>query len=143
MGKNQYKKEYLSEYRYLIFEVERETEKAGYWRDKAYNLKSPTLEITGVKNTGTKVIPLHEYLDIAKHCAELARKAENKRIEIESCIDKLDDPVHRIVLKLKYIDGKSFYEISIKIERSIRQVMRLHGRALEELTIPEDGIKCH
>lgn len=48
-------------------------------------------------------------------------------------VDRIADPDERRVLMLRYVDGKSWVEISMTIPCSERSVYYLHGRALGSL----------
>lgn len=53
--------------------------------------------------------------------------------EAMAYIDKLTNPLQIQVIYLRYLQSKSWAEISIETGRDLRQVFRLHGRALAEL----------
>ena len=60
---------------------------------------------------------------------EIDRLVEIKA-EIESKIFQLNDGMYREVLRLRYLEGKTFEQISVDLNYSWRQTCRLHGRAL-------------
>ena len=60
---------------------------------------------------------------------EIDRLVEIKA-EIESKIFQLNDGRYREVLRLRYLEGKTFEQISVDLNYSWRQTCRLHGRAL-------------
>ena len=73
-----------------------------------------------------------------KH-AELLERYQRKTIElaaamlaIEEAIEVLD-PTERMLMRLYYIDGLTWEEVSYEINYSWRQVHRIHRRALEKL----------
>lgn len=66
---------------------------------------------------------------------EKATKADHKiKAEVLAAIMKLNNPAHRRLLILRYINGHKFEEIAVKMNYSWRQTCRIHGRALVEMT---------
>lgn len=55
------------------------------------------------------------------------------KAEVLSGIMKLSDSRHRKILRLRYVDGKTFEEIAVEIKYSWKQTMRLHGAALAKM----------
>lgn len=65
---------------------------------------------------------------------ELALEAENAKLAAEKAmaiIAAMEEPTHRTVLHLRYIDGLGWETIAKKMNYDRRWVMRLHGRALQ------------
>lgn len=60
--------------------------------------------------------------------------------EIRRYIDGIKNSNERLLLRLRYLDFKEWYEIAQTMHYSVRNVHRLHGKALKKL---EDGTKCH
>lgn len=70
-------------------------------------------------------------------------KADTKRLQDELAtvrfmINSLDNYQERIVLNYRYINGKTFEEIAVKMSYDIRQITRIHGRALAKLVKLEE-----
>lgn len=81
--------------------------------------------------TGTK--DPHKFDRIAELESMIDKEIDNLvavKAEIESAIFKLSDGRYREVLRLRYIEGKTFEQISVDLNYSWRQTCRLHGRAL-------------
>lgn len=55
--------------------------------------------------------------------------------QIEAAIDALPDGRQRLLLRLRYIDGRTWEQIAVRMALDYRWVLRLHGRALEQLAI--------
>ena len=66
---------------------------------------------------------------ILERTDELART----KAEIIKAINRLPDSRQRMVLLSYYIDGKTWEQTAVELNYSWRQVMRLHGRALQEI----------
>lgn len=137
-GKYREKKQWLLRYSELMREIERESETARFWRDKANLLSGPRFEITGVKSThkeGTADY-IVKFLDLANECERLANDAEKSKDEIVSAINELENPDHRQVLTMRYIDGLEFIEIAQELGYSLDWVWRLHRAALKKVNCP-------
>lgn len=68
-------------------------------------------------------------LEIDRAVDELIRT----KAEVLSGIMKLEDGRHRKILRLRYIDGKTFEEIAVDIKYSWKQTRRLHAAALVKM----------
>lgn len=53
---------------------------------------------------------------------------------IEAAVDMLEDPMDRALVRYKYIDGLTWDEVCEAIHYELRQVHRIHRRALERLS---------
>lgn len=63
------------------------------------------------------------------------REAQEREHEVENFINKLEDPAHRLILKLRYLDTLSWPNVNRQLScggvfYSDRQIYRLHGDAL-------------
>ena len=131
-------RQWLSRYRELIDEIERETREAHYWEDKAVSLSSSKLSFAPKsKRLVSMQDYVAEFLDLASHCAELGKQAQAAKDEINKALESLEEPSHRTVLRMKYIDGMTFQQIADRLHYSKRQIQRIHGRALKHVT------QCH
>ena len=68
------------------------------------------------------------YLDTIKN-AELLRK------DIENSINNVNDSILRELLIEKYILGKTLEQIAFNLNYSVRQIERLHKKAIEIITL--------
>ncbi len=55
--------------------------------------------------------------------------------DIERAIHTLQDETLRLLLRYRYINGWTWERIAIKMSYSYMQICRLHGRALELITL--------
>jgi DNA-directed RNA polymerase specialized sigma subunit len=63
-------------------------------------------------------------------------KAEGQVVAIEKAIQSLDSPAERLVMRLRYLEGRSWASVVTKLSLegySERQVYYIHGAALEKL----------
>lgn len=131
-------RQWLSRYQELMEEVEREYKKAHYWEDKALGLSPTRLSHTPkIRKLMDPTDYIVEFLDLAKHCAELGDEAEKAKNEIQEVISAIDNLSYRRVLEKKYIDNLNYQQIANELHYSKRQILRIHGKALKHVT------KCH
>lgn len=139
-GKYQDKKRWLRRYSEHVHEIEREIESEMYWRERALSLSTrPIGLISGNGTGGGMEACVVKYLEIADHCKELADKADKAKDEIYQAINELQDQDHREILKMRYIDGLDFDEMSEKLDYSLGWLYHLHGDALKKLEIKHDN----
>ena len=87
-----------------------------------------------VENSVVKIMALEEEIN-----AEIDRLVEVHR-EIRVAIERLSSPHERLILRERYINDMAWEDIADNLNYSVRQVTRLHGRALKsfaKVTAPE------
>ena len=71
-----------------------------------------------------------------EECIEEYNKKEiklyNKQLEIENCINNLE-PIERVVMRMRYIDGCKWEEICYKIHYEWRKTHYIHKEALKKI----------
>lgn len=72
-------------------------------------------------------------LDFERDMEDQVRELIELKKEIMAQIDKLDQAEYIQLLYLRYLEFKTWEEISVKMNFSYRYVLKLHGRALQEL----------
>ena len=73
---------------------------------------------------------------------DIDRLVELKR-EIMGVIKKLDDPVDRYLLSMRYICGKDWEEIADAMNYHIRTIYKVHDRAIQKMENLLERIKLH
>ena len=68
-------------------------------------------------------------LDLTKDLEEYLRELKRKQIEIETKIDKLEQP-YKNILYFRYIKGYNLTEVSNEIDEEYDYTRKLHGTAL-------------
>lgn len=83
--------------------------------------------------TGDKVSnAVIRYVDKEKEIDAMIDELVDLKHKITGEIEKLSDPRHVELLFLRYVQCKTFEEIAVHMGYSWRQVLRLHGSALQE-----------
>lgn len=134
-------KEYLNQALYLDRDIQSRIDELASL--KAVLLSSPKLvedKVQSSSNNSTddtyiKIIQLEE--SINKQIDDLV----SLKVEISTKIDSLSSRLHRVILREKYINMKTFDEIANQIPCALRQVHRYHGDALLEFR--NLVTKCH
>lgn len=63
------------------------------------------------------------------------REICNKYMLIERTIDSCEEPMHRTILRLRYISGMEWEKVCVAINYEWRQTHRLHKEALESVMV--------
>lgn len=123
------------------------------WLQRAWNIEKEIQELEErrmtVRNEILRITPSYEYRGnqtfhsgnckeakyikliefsqrIDKHIEELYKV----KTEIDKAIDKVPNSKLRRLLKLRYIDFKTWEDIADEMNYALRHIMRLHGKAL-------------
>ena len=117
-------KEYLMRYR----------ESMDRTKEIAQHLQELKAEAIKLKDHTGKSIALDDaverYIDACNSAAAELNALAAKRAEILGCIDSVQSKTQRAVLYQRYIIGYSWERIAVEMNYCIRQVQRIHGRAL-------------
>lgn len=133
---NQEKKAWLMRYRTAEAETERLWEEIARTRAQAEGV---TAQLSGLPRGGSGKDRLQRAVELLEDaCGKLVgriEEAQRIKAEIEAAIDRLPDERQRLLLRLRYIDGRMWEQIAVGMALDYRWVLRLHGRALEQLAI--------
>lgn len=78
---------------------------------------------------------LAKIIEYEEQAERLTKRYIELYIEIEKAIAAVSDPVLREVLERRYLLYQKWEEIAEAMHRDLRWVYRLHGKALQQLTI--------
>lgn len=139
---NERKKEYLRKYRSSVRRVKSIEEEIERLRmDKMF----PSVVNDDMPH-GNEQKDLSDYVVLLDEQIEKLKKERYNRIKLYSdimdSIRELEDDIEQDVLKMKYIDGKSFEEIAVELGYTYRHVTRIHGNALFNFKINNDVLLC-
>ena len=79
--------------------------------------------------------------ELALEIENRARELDAVKAEILRAINRVPDGLCRIVLLERYLNMKSFERVAVDNSISIRNVWRIHGRALQAVEVINDGKK--
>lgn len=125
-------------YRALVREIGQLEEQLIALESAMYSPKIPHLTQTpvspGRRCDMADIVARHMELEAKYRESLAARKAQ--QLAIERALDSLEDPGERLVMRYRYIEGRSWTFIIAELAPmgySERQVYRLHGYALMKL----------
>lgn len=136
---NQEKKEILQQYRLAEMEEQRLEHEIERWRSRAERMTAGYSKAPAGGGDGRSMEHTLERLgELAVELTQQRDKLIRLRREIGAAIDTVPDARLRELLRLRYIEGLSFERIAVSMDYSWRQVIRLHGVALNEVVM-----ECH
>ena len=128
---NQEKKAWLLQYRRLHARIDRMEREKSRWIERATQISATSDGMphgSGVSdrvgNTAAKIADLTAEIN-----REIDRLVDLRR-EIEKTISAVQDDTLRELLRFRYIDGRTFEEVAVRMHYSYQWVCILHGRAL-------------
>lgn len=126
-------KTWLRSYRYLKSEAERLEEELAEWRSKAEKM---TRELSGMPSGsggGDKVPACVEKIwELERKLSAKLSDAVEQRQAIERAIESLPDKKKQL-MRYRYIDGMKWEKVAVEMNMEYRWVLRIHGRALQEI----------
>ena len=133
---NQEKKKWLLEYRKLEQNIERDMEELQRLESRAEKITSMVSDMPKGSQQGDSLQrSVEKICELKVSLNQRIDAAVEKRKEIETVIETLEDKTLQLLLRYRYIDGMTWEQIAVKMRYDYRWVLRLHGRALERLTI--------
>jgi len=133
---NQEKKQYLRRYQTINADINQMCEELSEWRTKATKI-TPTISDMPKSDGGENRLQ-----GAVDHIVEIESKINARidelvqaREEVMQVIEAVDDPKLRLILKHRYINGGKWEQIAVDLGYDYRWLLRLHGQALNKLTI--------
>ena len=133
---NQEKKQYLLQYRNNESEISRTIEELTRWESRARRVTSGWSDLSsGTSNQGDRIqMCVEKFIEMQNKLAEQIDRGVALREDIEKAIGAVADDRLRLLLRYRYIDGYTWERIAVEMHYSWRQVVRMHGKALEEMS---------
>ena len=134
-------REYLEGIRELNEQIDAHVEELNRMRAQAEAIRSPGFEehFGGSRNGDAPFAPAVEAaIEMeTRISAEIARLASLK-IDASKRIGRLKKPKERLVLQYRYLNGLSWKDIMVKMDRTESSVHTIHRNALEHFTPPKE-----
>ena len=128
-------KDDLKEYTSIKRELKQIQFKLKELEERKTSIKSMVISDMNVQTTHNNN-SIEDLLIKIEECIEEYNKKEielyNKQLEIEKCINSLE-PTERIIARSRYIEGKTFEQISVDLNYSWRHTIRIHGKILQKI----------
>jgi DNA-directed RNA polymerase specialized sigma subunit len=128
-------KEYLSQAIWLDRKINNKLEQ----KERLESLtQKVTVDITQEKVSCPKTTSPMEnaivkLIDLSHEINEDIDRLVDLKKEISETISKVEDNIYQLILEMRYINGKSWDDVSRCMGYDRRWVLRLHGRALKEI----------
>lgn len=138
-------KTYLSQYAAAERRIQYLEERKEHWRRRATRV-TPQYGLAPGGGSGiSKPVEdaLVQAMETEEEIAAEISKAAGLLREIRSAIDAVPDAVQREVLERRYIGLQSLERIAVEMNYSYRQILRLHGWALQQVSIPAEKMAHH
>ena len=134
-------KEYLSQARYLDARINSKIKQV---EQLNYLATSATSVLSGMphnpnKATSKMAAIVGKIVDLQAEINHDIDTLVDLKREIRSLIKAIPNVEYQTQLEKRYLCFQSWEQIAVDLNYSWRQIIRLHGRALQEITIPKDG----
>lgn len=127
---NEEKKQILNGYRHLESELQERLNNYKEARSKFASIGAQIMDDMP-KSAPMTFDKIGEGLIKLEELKENYNKVLNERIRIDNAIAELENPVHRRVITLRYINSMRWEKIAIEIKYSWTQTHYLHSEALK------------
>ena len=128
------KKEFLNQYRNAEREIAIKLDEIVRLREMAIKVTqvlTPDKVKGGMENRREESIA--KIVDMEKEIGASIDNLKKIREQVECAINAIPDANQRDVLRLRYLNGKTWEQIAVQLEFSYQWVCKLHGRALQNI----------
>lgn len=138
---NKEKINYLKQYRSLSMEIDQITKELQRWQDLATRISPSYSDMPHgggsdkVQTAAVEVAELTDKLNQKLHQAIMVQE------NIKKLLESLDDIKLRQLMSYRYINGMRWEEIAVRMDFNYRWVLRLHRKALNQIS--EQAIESH
>lgn len=127
-------KRYLGQIRHLDNIIDNRIKERSRLRERitsiSTEIRGDHVQISGTKDrVGDAVAKL---VDLEREIDELVDKLIDKRRVITEQLESLSEPDYYQILYLRYVERKSFCEISCDLNRPERTIKRIHDKGMED-----------
>ena len=133
---NQEKKKWLLEYRRLEQNIERDMEELQRLESRAEKITSMVSDMPKGSQQGDSLQrSVEKICELKVSLNQRIDAAVEKRKEIETVTETLEDKTLQLLLRYRYIDGMTWEQIALKLNYSYMHVCRLHGQSLSQIML--------
>lgn len=138
---NKEKCKYLNQYRIMHIEIDQITKELQRWQDLATRISPSYSDMPHgggsdkVQTAAVEVAELTDKLNQKLHQAIMVQES------IKKLLESLDDIKLRQLMSYRYINGMRWEEIAVRMDFNYRWVLRLHRKALNQIS--EQAIESH
>lgn len=142
---SQEKKRWLSRYRSICRQIQSKLEEKARLRSLETKITPTLSDMPKGGGNNDKIAVMTERIDeIDRQISEELDRLARTRAEIEAAIQGVEGGAYREVLERRYIHGEKWEQIAIDMDYDYRWVLRLHGKALNNISIEDkEATKSH
>lgn len=137
---SQEKKEFLNRYKEASRKIDRLMDELSFWRNKAVRV-SPVISDMPKGEAGEnriqsaidRIIEIEEEINGGIDDLLLVRQ------DVQRAVASVQNETLRLLLEYRYLNGRTWEQIAVNMQYDYRWVLRLHGKALDQLTIESHG----
>lgn len=125
-------KEELLQYKYAREKVDETLEEYQKYKDRAEKMTSIISDMPrGISSSDKVADNAVKMADLSAEYEKRWLEAEYMKLKIEKNIDLVEEP-YRIILYMKYVQGKKLEEIAYKLNANYTYICEQHGVALKK-----------
>lgn len=122
--------EFLKRYLNISHEISVKCDEIAKLRSLAEKM-TQSLSFTRGGESGSFVAPLEKIIALEKQIDSEVKELMSVRAEIESVVDKIRNPLYKMILWRKYIIGERFEAIAEKENYTFQYIKNAHSQALK------------
>lgn len=132
-------KEYMEQARYLDMQINSKIEQVRTLNELATKVTTVYSDMphSPNRNTGRMEETIAKIIDLESEIDRDIDALVGLKQEVKTAISKIEDEKCRVLLELRYINQKSWEEIANQLGYDLRYTHKIHGRALQKITVPE------
>lgn len=137
-------REYLTQILELKRRMDKLKEKIRRYKEIASSPRSPSLEEHYNPNPNT-ASPFEKALmevdSLERELSEIQKVYDVISLEAKYILCQVDDDKERLILRHRYLEGKSYGEIADLLSKSVKTIHRYEESALKRIKIPDDHME--
>ena len=136
---NQEKKQWLRSYQSVYRRIKIKREDIERLRSLETKITPTISDMPKGNNQSNKIELITEKIaDIEDHISDEMKELDETRSEIEEAIREVPNEIYQEILERRYINGQHWELIAVEMNYDYRWILRLHGKALEMIKVPEN-----
>ena len=137
---NQEKKQWLRSYQSVYRRIKIKREDIERLRSLETKITPTISDMPKGNNQSNKIELITEKIaDIEDHISDEMKELDETRSEIEEAIREVPNEIYQEILERRYINGQHWELIAVEMNYDYRWILRLHGKALEMIKVPENN----
>lgn len=126
-------KEYLSKYQTIWREIDEKLDEIAVLRSKAEKVTAALSDMPKGESSGDFTTAADKLIELQLQVYSEVLEAIDKRNEVESVINAVENSRHRCLLRKIYINGAKLANIALEENYNYHYLCTVHGEALKEI----------